>query len=721
MAFFNPTKRAQMAHITNLISLASIDGEISENEKNFIVKTAQIFGLTQEEFNQCFKDSDNLVIEVPKSDDDKVEYLKNVVVMMMADGHIDEKEREFAEYLAEEFGYNGKEAIDIIYDEVLKETKEKGPDSDNGSGESESEMTEEEFREEMNRRIKKGAECLADNDMSEAFEQLFYAALADETARRLFLRIPRGVYPSFMLTDEQVAEMKDLADKGYAIAKYALGRYHLLVQPDEDSIDQARDLFAAAAKGGIVEAILGTALLYRDGYFGEADFDKFISLRDEAIEKGSVKAFYMKAKDIIYGANGYEADPKHVLDFVSNILKAATGEVNKDIFDYEPEYYDLLGRAYETLGDIDKAEEAYIQAVSMGYYESLAQLIYMMCYDEDGNLVEKEMYDKYIGIGCEHNDAYSFTLRGDVKDEEFEALNPREKVKKTAQIKADLEKAYDLGDNIAPLILGNNYYYGSLGFEENNKEAWKWYNLGAVYGSPSCYGMMATMIEDGNCPRKVDEGFRAYCVLCAYRRGDDDRLEDVIIDYQKGLLDDYKDEIEKHYLPKYENMAPVDEDPDYIELGGRANNGPQTSPGLIDEGIPLIAIIRPNCTADIIEFDVANWDEMPEFIGADRLDALRVQPLYEIGHKAGYKENVAGWIDAKALMKKLQMNEIGRKVYPGPVAGDMILTLEDKDYNPKSFYDINALRRVLLALGATIENICLDDDIDDDGRFDAWS
>ena len=720
MALLNPTKRAKMAHIANLISLASIDGEISENEKNFVVKMAQVFGLTQEEFNQCFKDSDNLIIEVPKSDDDKVEYLKNVVVMMMADGHIDEKEREFAEYLAEEFGYNGKEAIDIIIEDLMNKSQ-MGKSTEKPKEEGETGMTEEEFREELHRRITKGAECLMDNDMSGAFEQLFYAALADETARRLFMRIPRGVYPSFMLTEEQVAEMKEVADKGFAIAKYALGRYHLLVQPDKDSLDQARDLFAAAAKGGVGEAILGTALLCRDGHFGEADFDEYISLRDEAIEQGSIKAFYMKAKDIINGANNYEADPKQVLDFVSNIVKDATGEVNEDIFGFEPEYYDLLGRAYQVLGEIDKAEEAYIQAISMGYYESLAQLIYMMCYDENGNLVEKEMYDKYIEIGCEHNDAYSFTLRGDVKDEEFEALNPREKAKKTAQIKADLEKAYDLGDNIAPLILGNNYYYGSLGFEDNNKEAWRWYNMGAVYGSPSCYSMMATMIEDCNCPRKVDDGFRAYCVLCAYRLGDDDKLEDVIIDYQNGLLDDYKNEIEKFYLPRYEDIAPDEEDPDHIEFGDRANNGLQTSPGLIDEGIPLIAIIRPDSTADIIEFDVVNWDEMPEFIGADRLDALRVQPLYEIGHKAGYKENVTGWIDAKALMKKLQMNEIGRKVYPGPVAGDMILTLEDKDYNPKSFYDINALRRVLLALGVTIENICLDDDIDDDGRFDAWS
>lgn len=695
MAFFNPTKRAQLAHVSNLISMARLDGKLTQNEHDYILLIAKEFGLTQTELDQCYKDSDNLVIEIPKSDDDKVEYMKNLVSMMLSDGVIDKQKRSLAEHICEKFGYDGKEAVDIIYDDLMKELQE-SDSNDNG----EDEMSDEEFREEMHNRIINGAKCLMDNDMSGAFGQLLHASLADETARRLFLRIPRAVYPMFMLTDEQVDEMKELAAKGYATAKYALGRYHQLVQPDEDSIDQARDLFVDAAEGGLAEALFGIALFYRDGNFGEADNDKHLVLREEAIEKGSIKASYMKAKDIIYGNNNYEADPQNVIDFLNNLLKDATGEAGNDIFKYEPEYYDLLGRAYEQLGNTEKAEEAYIQAVSLGFYESLSNLINLMCYDEEGNLVEEKMYDKYIEIGIQHNDAYSYTLLGNVFEDDYNALNPREKAKKTAEIKANLKKAYQLGDNIAPWLLGNNYYYGSLGFEENDKEAWKWYNLGALYGSSDCYGMMVTMIDEGHCPRKVDDKFRAYCLLCAYRRGDDSRLNEVIEAYNHGLLDDYKNEIEKYYLPLYES---------------------QPSPELIDKGIPLIAIIRPDSTADIIEFDVDNWNEMPEFIGADRLDAIRVQPLYEIGYKAGYKENVTGWVDAKGLLKKLKMNEIGRKVYPGPVAGDMILTLEDEDYQPKSFYNINALRHVLETLGATIENICLDDDVDDDGRFDPWS
>ncbi len=555
MKFDNPTKRAQMAHISNLISMARLDGKLTQNEHDYILLIAKEFSLTQAELDQCYRDSDNLVIEIPESNDDKEEYMKNMVSMMFSDGHIDPQKRRFAEHICEKFGYNGKEAVDIIYSDLMKEIKDSEP-ADNGK------MTEEEFRKELDRRILKFTECFVKNDMSTAFEQLFYASLADKTARRLFLRIPRAVYPMFMLSDNMVADMKKLSEEGYAIAKYALGRYHQLVQPEKDSLKKARELFEEAAKSGISEAILGIALFYRDGNLGEVDLDKYMELRDEAIEKGSVKAVYLKAKDMIYGNNGYKADPQNIIDFVNSLKKELVEDEDSEFVNFEPEYYDLSGRAYQELGDTEKAEDAYINAVNLGFFESLSNLINMTCFDEDRNITNKKAYDEYVKIGIEHNDAYCFTLRGNVSEEEYNALGLWGKAKKTTAIKADLEKAYKLGDNIAPLLLGNNYYYGSFGFEESNQEAWKWYNLGAIYGSPNCYSMMATMIAEGNCPKKVSDKFGAYCMLCAYRLGDESQLEDVIEAYRDGLLDDFKNEIEKYYIPLYNDIAPAYEDPD---------------------------------------------------------------------------------------------------------------------------------------------------------------
>ena len=40
------SKNTKMAHIINLMSIAGIDGNISEEEKNVIIKIAQDMGLT---------------------------------------------------------------------------------------------------------------------------------------------------------------------------------------------------------------------------------------------------------------------------------------------------------------------------------------------------------------------------------------------------------------------------------------------------------------------------------------------------------------------------------------------------------------------------------------------------------------------------------------------------------------------------------------------------
>ena len=188
-------------------------------------------------------------------------------------------------------------------------------------------------------------------------------------------------------------------------------------------------------------------------------------------------------------------------------------------------------------------------------------------------------------------------------------------------------------------------------------------------------------------------------------------LDLVVESYRNGELTDYAAEIERYYIPEYEksheNDDEEDEDDDEEEY---------------ESDLLLIAIVKTDGKADIIEFDVENgWDELPDFVGANRLDAIRVQPLYDISNQLGYDDHITGWVDNMGLMKDLPMNPIGCKIYPGPIAGDMILTLEDAKYNPKSFEYISELEQVIAALGAELDQILLDDGPDDDGRYDAWS
>lgn len=136
----------------------------------------------------------------------------------------------------------------------------------------------------------------------------------------------------------------------------------------------------------------------------------------------------------------------------------------------------------------------------------------------------------------------------------------------------------------------------------------------------------------------------------------------------------------------------------------------------------FIAIIKTDGSAEILEFDVEYWDELPDYIAAKRLDAVRVMPLFDIAEELGLDDHITGWVDDSGLLKNLDKNPVGCKIYPGAIAGDMILTLEDDNYIPKNFNDLDVIYDILCKLGVTEIEENFDDEYDEeDGRFDAWS
>lgn len=133
------SKNTKMAHIINLMSIAGIDGNISEEEKNVIIKIAQDMGLTEDDFNTCIEawqqtDESKLETVVPDDDDDKYEFLKNMVLVMMVDGEIEDNERAYIAGLAEQFGVDGEEAVDklikIVYDEYFADDEDSDDEED---------------------------------------------------------------------------------------------------------------------------------------------------------------------------------------------------------------------------------------------------------------------------------------------------------------------------------------------------------------------------------------------------------------------------------------------------------------------------------------------------------------------------------------------------------------------------------------------------------------
>ena len=133
------TKNTKMAHIVNLMCIAGIDGNISEEEKNIIIRIAQNMGLTENDFDACLEawqqiDESQLETIVPEEAEDRYEFLKNMVLVMMIDGEIERNERAYIAGLAEKFGIDGDsdvdELIQIVHDEYFSDDEEDEEEDD---------------------------------------------------------------------------------------------------------------------------------------------------------------------------------------------------------------------------------------------------------------------------------------------------------------------------------------------------------------------------------------------------------------------------------------------------------------------------------------------------------------------------------------------------------------------------------------------------------------
>lgn len=713
--------KPELAHLINLISIAMIDGEISDEEKTILCSIAESLGATNEEFDFCVKTAkekkDTVIIEVPETDEEKTFYLKNLTLMMMSDGHIDDDEKEYIKFIADKFGYDGDKALEILIESVTNDiresfnkqqgnssfdTRESNGPATRETGKKNDDLDKEELQNEIREAIKLGKEALMKHDIPTAFDNLIYAAHLDKEACRLFLMIVNQRSRLFSISKEQVALLKDFAEKDYALSQYAYGRWLEAHRPEPDSLSTANEYYKKADKGGAHDALFAQAVLYKAGHYGLVDREEAARMINEAVDKGSFLASQYVLRQKIYGWNNTTADPKRVADGVKEWFKEGESD---DILTINPAYYNIIGEAYAELKDTKNADKYFRKAINMGYLEAWDNLCCLY--------FNEESYEDLLDQGCEAGVPNCLVLKASDLMDRYDNMNSREKKNATPDILHYLISACEGGSDTAPYLLGYAYYHGYYGFDKDLKQAWSYFCEGTRRDDGESYEMLAVMVCEDENPYEISdkENFMSHCTMMALRNGDDSVLDLVVESYRDGNLTDYAAEIERYYIPEYEKRHENDDEEEE-----------EDDEEEYESDLMLIAIVKTDGKADIIEFDVENgWDELPDFVGANRLDAIRVQPLYDISNQLGYDDHITGWVDNMGLMKDLPMNPIGCKIYPGPIAGDMILTLEDKKYNPKSFNDLDELKQVIAALGAKLDNICLDDEPDDDGRYDAWS
>jgi hypothetical protein len=150
--------------------------------------------------------------------------------------------------------------------------------------------------------------------------------------------------------------------------------------------------------------------------------------------------------------------------------------------------------------------------------------------------------------------------------------------------------------------------------------------------------------------------------------------------------------------------------PDELALSKEKREYTKISRDLLRSDSGFVARIQPDNTAHIVGTGLKVFALFEE----DIYDPMRLESLYKSGEKLGLKGRLTIWTDNSALRKQMimynknEMNTIGTKIFPGPVADNFFVAMEDENYNIMLFDDEKQLREVLVALGVKPANIVKD-------------
>jgi len=96
-----------------LIKLATIDNELEPKEANLIEKIGKANGITEDEIYAMIKNPEPLQDLNTLSDDQRFEYLYNIIQLMKIDGKVYKSEIVFCQDIAEKLGYKRKAVAEL--------------------------------------------------------------------------------------------------------------------------------------------------------------------------------------------------------------------------------------------------------------------------------------------------------------------------------------------------------------------------------------------------------------------------------------------------------------------------------------------------------------------------------------------------------------------------------------------------------------------------------
>jgi uncharacterized tellurite resistance protein B-like protein len=101
-------------HLNILVQLAKVDGVVVQDEIDLIKQIGKANGMSSDEVSQCFDDPE-MVEDLDKlSDDEKYEFIYNIVQLMKIDGRLYKEEITFCAKMASKLGYDEEVLLELM-------------------------------------------------------------------------------------------------------------------------------------------------------------------------------------------------------------------------------------------------------------------------------------------------------------------------------------------------------------------------------------------------------------------------------------------------------------------------------------------------------------------------------------------------------------------------------------------------------------------------------
>ena len=103
------------SHLRNLIALAKADGNLHAEEEKMLYKMGEKYGLKDRQIASLIRSEKSTSVNIPETHDQKMDQLHDLVLMVYADGIVEDSEVEFCQDLMVQFGFK-KEIVEWMID-----------------------------------------------------------------------------------------------------------------------------------------------------------------------------------------------------------------------------------------------------------------------------------------------------------------------------------------------------------------------------------------------------------------------------------------------------------------------------------------------------------------------------------------------------------------------------------------------------------------------------